>query len=58
MNVFLIADLVFLDAHGVFARARGGPNQLIELDQDGFARRLVGCWRRNCIRRLTSAPVV
>jgi hypothetical protein len=42
MNVFLIADLVFLDAHDVFARASGGPNQLIELDQDGFALRLGG----------------
>ncbi|HZN85012.1 MAG TPA: hypothetical protein VFC01_35745 [Mycobacterium sp.] len=58
MNVFLIADLVFLDAHDVFARASGGPNQLIELDQDRFALRLVVCRRRKSIRRLTSAPVV
>jgi len=58
MNVFLIVDLVFLDAHDVFARASGGPNQLIELDQDRFALRLVVCRRRKSIRRLTSAPVV
>jgi hypothetical protein len=36
VNRLLIADLAFLDAHDVFARATGGLDEFVEFDQDGI----------------------
>jgi hypothetical protein len=36
VNRLLIADLAFLDAHDVFARATGELDEFVEFDQDGF----------------------